>query len=714
GQSTPTKRTPSASPMSGRRPSYMDHTKSSLEHTRRDSLEVNKTHYSRKPSHPDEDVPTIDRNSTVKFDMPHGKRPSVQRPASTNEEIDVEEIFDLEILEKLLETVQSYEIRRRIRAQIRLIKKNQKNELISQTEVVTTKVSPSKGIKPTSTEETVVDTTAVSKKETKQTSTKKEYIFEEAYLPPSRKTPQSKRYGHETEPTPKKPTRQFSPDLMKEQISATTTTSQKQYYYQDDYQQEEFREITHESSPTRHPDSKTSPSRRKSSTTSSTTVTSTTSKPITKRITTTTTTTTTAPTNGAKTHPNDDNNRTPVWADRKNILKAPVDTRTGYTKSVKSKTSQKQITHKSSFVDDDCVTSSYGIGPTDENGLPLFGIRALKKKKPQVEPSETTEEVTGYVVEEKYYSDSKTKPTVERKEFIYSTNPDELEKLKEQIEVTSSTIKSLKDVDVKETRQAALISKSAVKSAMPGVALRSSPEDDFLDTTSKYVRRGSVKEMSEKFIQKEASSTLTEKTKNYPKAGLILRTNSRKNSRDNDNEQIIMVKTYKTTRIQHHSTVLGDIGWWCEHEYEVEEVASRHSGRFVNESESECDSIKTQREFKKVTSSSSSSMATRSFLNSQGEERVITNVSDCLERMRNADNVVEEGDSAEDQEARALLNKFLGASIIMKGVESSLPEAAASTSSNRQSKIITTTTTSSNLSDDYDDDNTAKHEGELV
>ena len=71
---------------------------------------------------------------------------------------------------------------------------------------------------------------------------------------------------------------------------------------------------------------------------------------------------------------------------------------------------------------------------------------------------------------------------------------------------------------------------------MPGAVLRSSPEDDFLDTTSKYVRRGSVKEMSEKFIQKEASSTLTEKTNNYPKAGLILRTNSRKNSRDNDNE----------------------------------------------------------------------------------------------------------------------------------------------------------------------------------
>lgn len=84
-----------------------------------------------------------------------------------------------------------------------------------------------------------------------------------------------------------------------------------------------------------------------------------------------------------------------------------------------------------------------------------------------------------------------------------------------------------------------------------------------------------------------------------------------------------------------HSTVLGDSDD-AEHEYEVEESGSRHSGRFINESESECESIQTQREFKKVSSSTSSS--TRSFLNSQGEEKVITNVSDCLERMRNADN----------------------------------------------------------------------------
>lgn len=41
--------------------------------------------------------------------------------------------------------------------------------------------------------------------------------------------------------------------------------------------------------------------------------------------------------------------------------------------------------------------------------------------------------------------------------------------------------------------------------------------------------------MSEKFIQKESSSSVMEKVNTYPKAGLILRTNSRKQSRENDN-----------------------------------------------------------------------------------------------------------------------------------------------------------------------------------
>lgn len=40
--------------------------------------------------------------------------------------------------------------------------------------------------------------------------------------------------------------------------------------------------------------------------------------------------------------------------------------------------------------------------------------------------------------------------------------------------------------------------------------------------------------------------------------------------------------------------------------------------------------------------------------------------------------VEESGDTEEDREARALLNKFLGASVLMSGVESMLPAAGGS------------------------------------
>lgn len=40
---------------------------------------------------------------------------------------------------------------------------------------------------------------------------------------------------------------------------------------------------------------------------------------------------------------------------------------------------QKELLDSDKVKGTDIITSSYGIGPTDENGLPLFGIRALRK-----------------------------------------------------------------------------------------------------------------------------------------------------------------------------------------------------------------------------------------------------------------------------------------------------------------------------------------------
>lgn len=53
--------------------------------------------------------------------------------------------------------------------------------------------------------------------------------------------------------------------------------------------------------------------------------------------------------------------------------------------------------------------------------------------------------------------------------------------------------------------------------------------------------------------------------------------------------------------------------------------------------------------------------------------------------------VTESGDTEEDREARALLNKFLGASVLMSGVESMMPAAGTAGGSRKE---VTTTVSS--------------------
>ncbi|XP_058977637.1 titin isoform X4 [Musca domestica] len=784
----PTPTSTSSSPSSGRRPSYMDHTKSSLEHIRRDSLEINKTNYTRRPSANDDDAP--DRNSQVKFDVPQKPRSDVLD--TDDSEYNIEEIFDLVILEKLLETVTSYEVRRRIRAQIRLVKKNMSNA--EYTTVTTTSKRDNK-TKPTSAQ-------VISKKEEKQqqhyyykeehqrkerhssthtspervrttqvtkVTTRRTESPDSKYSSPSEGrsvSPQSRlsqtrvcSRTHERSPSPSSVATEIKVKEVKkkqyenvehvEEIyreSSPKIRKPKAYYPIDDDEEEvdtlsrpvkktdvseEYdsaelheertfkKETTHRRSSRKSISPQSSPERQKASSPRAGSPEG--KKPLTSRVSPksperktiiteqqqqqTLMTTKQQPKRTPVSAPlkSKPEPKAPVWADRKNILKSPSATpkkpsavapdsriSSSVSRTMKSSTQQQKVSSstKSSYVEDDCITSSYGIGPTDENGLPLFGIRALKMKKPQQQQQpasepicETTEEVTGYVVEEKYYSDNKSKPIVERKEIIYSTNPEELQAIKEKVRetaTTTTTLKSLKHDKLESDDESPFRDNSTYKTKTI-TSVRSSPEEFLESSTTKYVRRGSVKEMSEKFLQKESASMVSEKTNNYPKAGLILRTNSRKQSRDNDDMDGENNEYYES-RTSYRDT---------DEEDECRMVAGGER-EYIVESESETESIKnTQREFKKITSTKSSS-SSRSFLNTKGEEKIITGVDDVLDRMRNADNVVEEGDTAEDQEARALLNKFLGASIIMKGVESTIPTIPTV---NRETKIITTTTT---------------------
>ncbi|KAL7743880.1 hypothetical protein ACLKA6_003108 [Drosophila palustris] len=657
--------TTATEPSSGRRPSYMDHTKSSLEHMRRDSLEITKTHYSRKSSIEDDStLEPRNPNAAVKFDVPMRRTTSRSEPS---EDIDIEEIFDLVQLEQLLETVSSYELRRRIRAQMRLIKKNMINAGTSTTSTTTT-----------------VSTTA-SKRAPEQLQPRGGGGGSSSGSTPSRspqlprrtteqpQQPRDRSYSPigKTSPLVQPRDRSCSPDsktvISSSTIKRTETDSSTTGHGKPPVKP---RERSASPAQTRTPMGQDQPQARRRS-------------PTTKMggngagtTTTTTTVTTRTTTNGSPRSVQASPDRrgskpSPIWADRSKVLRGsgsasptPRKGSASSTTSSSSNTTTKMAKTSSSSTsstfttlskrrEEDSITSSYGVGPTDENGLPLFGIRALKKKTQPMQPAscETKQEVTGYVIEEQFYADDKSAPRHERKELIYSSNPEELATLQQQLESKSHV-----DANTKLQREFKQITGPM----------------DALDTVS--TRRDSAHEINERFIRKEstASSQLKSKT-------LIQQELADEETEDSESNDVCSV---------------------IEVEREMEAEADME--------------MEPQLRQKSSTSSTSrtASSSTRSFLNTSGEERIVSSVDDVLERMRNADNVVEPGDTSEDREARALLNKFLGASVIMQGVESMLPagqrqqQQQQSNRNSSNSQAVKTTRISSSYSKTGNSSNT--------
>uniref|UniRef100_A0A8W7PXY8 Smoothelin domain-containing protein n=1 Tax=Anopheles coluzzii TaxID=1518534 RepID=A0A8W7PXY8_ANOCL len=260
---------------------------------------------------------------------------------------------------------------------------------------------------------------------------------------------------------------------------------------------------------------------------------------------------------------------------------------------------------------------------------------------------------------------------------VVSTKKDLFEKRisssKMQVEYTSQTSQ-----EATETQATATLRKQSLKQAGEAVPSPSTPANrpsadqskpSYMNHTmldglelagrreAKVVRKGSVKELTERFIHRESSGSLTQDaTRTYPKAGLILRSSAQQS-------QSSRASTPATDGCSVRS---GSVDGYDQEEEEAHSMTTM-----------------TTRQV-------------RSFLNDTSK---VVDVRDVLQRMSNADNVTEQGDSAEDQEARALLNKFLGASVLMSGVESmvsspgtmlgeaSAPSASGGTKKNETTKV---------------------------
>uniref|UniRef100_A0A182IYJ3 Smoothelin domain-containing protein n=1 Tax=Anopheles atroparvus TaxID=41427 RepID=A0A182IYJ3_ANOAO len=516
--------------------------------------------------------------------------------ASVAGDVAIEEIFELEVLERMLEVVTGYEQRRRIRAQIRLVKKQRDEQQGSRQ----------------GNNVTVSTTTTTSSKQSVSVAS-------------SSGASATKR--KDSSPTRPSAVRKTSATLVdstdsaasSKRLSTMTTTA----------------DATVELLQAERKQSQEAPARAATNNTGTSSV-KTTAKLSTDRF-------------GAKASAKDDR---PIWATSNILKKASEHTRSFKSSSVSSTTTssgavggslasvKKTVSSTASYQTKttepksttDCITSSYGVGPMDENGLPLFGIRALKKKAtpapPPMEEVGGTSNVSGTIVTETLYAENGGPAVGKRSTTHYASEPGE--------DGGMRAVTRTENIDATGTR-------TVEEVEMVGEGARS----------AKVVRKGSVKELTERFVHRESSGSLNQyqvqqqqqqDSRVYPKAGLILRSTAHSHSS--------RASTPATDGGSMRSGSVGEL----EPEHEQEQVEFRRGDAHT------------------MTSSTSSTRQVRSFLN---DTTKVTDVQDVLQRMSNADNVEELGDTAEDREARALLNKFLGASVLMSGVESMVSSAGS-------------------------------------
>lgn len=238
---------------------------------------------------------------------------------------------------------------------------------------------------------------------------------------------------------------------------------------------------------------------------------------------------------------------------------------------------------------------------------------------------------TGSIVSEVSYSENGRPATVERKTTRYSSDPKDFAR-----EI---------DLDFKTSTKERKNSRGGVYSVTKVEKFEDDGKSRVKTTpspSSKIVRNGSVKELKEKFVKKDSSSKLTERSS---------------------------------------------------------KSETKRSSVDFRDSEGESESYKMSKQYRK------SSKDSKSFLDN---EKKASNIQEVLTYMRNADNgelvashehsvcwqnlvtASAGGDSKDDAEARALFNKFLGASALMSTIEnnSGLSKEFLSTGSSSKNQRV--------------------------
>ncbi|XP_026738956.1 uncharacterized protein LOC113501861 isoform X2 [Trichoplusia ni] len=417
----------------------------------------------------------------------------------------------------------------------------------------------------------------------------------------------------------------------------------------------------------------------------------------------------------------------PSWITNRNLKKISSETRTFSSKKIEEKPKYRAPSPSKVITKPiDVITSSYGPGPLDADGKPLFGIRALRN-------GASNYQVKGTVIRSEYHSRNGGEPEGSVSVTAYSTEPEDLERLLQGqgeppsrihgLAAITTTKKfggdtgtTLKEVHGREDRAAIdqfthsdrRVSDAKVeeicetfdrREELVGETRRvdrreeaigetrriDSRREETLDSRDrrdgtertmhrrvekvekkgdrtlerkervertddkKTVRQSSVKSLTEKYIKSANESSKSERAA-YPKAGLILRTATMKDSVSSDSSAHAGLAR---TDSEHSLASVEDTVVTTE----------RVDGGVRT--------VTTTRSHHHTGGTHHQTRGEKSFLDSSTK---VTGVQDILTRMKNADIVIQEGDTSEDTEARALLNKFLGATVLMAGMQGYVQE----------------------------------------
>ncbi|XP_063383627.1 mucin-3A-like isoform X2 [Cydia fagiglandana] len=426
----------------------------------------------------------------------------------------------------------------------------------------------------------------------------------------------------------------------------------------------------------------------------------------------------------------------PSWVTNRNLKKTTSEMRTFSSKKIESEKVRRAPSPSKAIARPlDVITSSYGPGPLDADGRPLFGIKALRN-------GASNYQVKGTVVRQEFHSRNGGAPEGEVSVTAYASDPAALESLlraqgeppsrlhglaaitttkrfggdtgssyseahtKEERATLeqfthsdrreSDTLGGVSISDVTKVRndQKQKIGRMEKTDSQRRIMDRSEKVDRVEKTEKKErredrktVRQSSVKSLTEKYI-KSASDTSKSERSAYPKAGLILRSAGLRDSLSSDSSQHAGLARTDSE----HS--LGSV-----EDAIVTTSTDRNGGRTTTTTERHGGRTTTTTTTTRVGGKTQE----RSFLDSTTK---VTGVQDILTRMKNADIVIEQGDTSEDTEARALLNKFLGATVLMAGMKNYVAEAQNQQRPVQHTKVQETVRTSvvNQRAQDFDPD----------